>query len=214
MKVSLTTNLHMIRHYRACVDRYHRLKDRLGPGYKDLDPINLLTILDLGGVTDCLWALRASKDHPQKDKVIRSMAADFAELVLPFYEQAYQDDGRPRKAVEAARRYARRKISRAAMKKARDDAWDAAVAHGLLGNVAAEKAATAAAWSTAEPPWLAAWCAAEYAAEATAWAAASGPWQGNIGGIVYNEAADWAAAAAIARDTQGEIIRRYLDYGV
>ena len=40
----------------------------------------------------------------------RLIAADFAERVLPLFEAEYPDDDRPRKAIEAARAYARGEI--------------------------------------------------------------------------------------------------------
>ena len=56
----------------------------------------------------------------------RLIAADFAERVLPIFEAHYPDDDRPRKAIEAARAYARGEITKEQLAAARAAAWDAA----------------------------------------------------------------------------------------
>jgi hypothetical protein len=48
------------------------------------------------------------------DESARLFAADCAEDVLPIFEREYPDDDRPRKAIEAARAYARGEIDAAA----------------------------------------------------------------------------------------------------
>jgi hypothetical protein len=62
-------------------------------------------------------------------KTLAIWAADCAERVLPFFQEKYQEDARPRKAIEATREWARtgvfrmadvRKISLAAHAAARD----------------------------------------------------------------------------------------------
>ena len=84
----------------------------------------------------------------------RIIAADFAERVLPLFETQHPDDDRPRKAIEAARAYARGEITKAQRAAAGAAAWAAAWA-----------AAGAAAWAAAR-------AAAGAAAGAAAWAAA------------------------------------------
>ena len=49
----------------------------------------------------------------------RLIAADFAEHVLPLFEADYPDDDRPRKAIEAARAFARGEVTRTQLKAAR-----------------------------------------------------------------------------------------------
>ena len=111
---------------------------------------------------------------------LRLFAADCAEHVLWIYERDYPGDDRPRKAIEAARVYARGEIDAAAGAAARDAARDAA---------------WDAAWTTAEDAagdaaWDAAWDAARAAARTTAGAAARD---------AARDAA-WDAARAAARD--------------
>ena len=128
----LTTSLYRLRKFHACQPRYDHLVAKLGEDYGDKTPINLLTILGTNGTADCLWALCATAENC--DTVARLMAADFAESVLHLYERDYPNDDRPRKAIAAARAYARGQITDAAGAAARDAAgaaardaaWDAA----------------------------------------------------------------------------------------
>ena len=76
-------------------------------------------------------------------------AADCAEHVLHIYEREYQNDSRPRMAIETARKYTNGNATREEL-------------------AAAEAAAWAAARAAAE---AAAWAAARAAARAAAWAA-------------------------------------------
>jgi hypothetical protein len=76
----------------------------------------------------------------------RFIAADFAERVLPLFEDQYPDDDRPRKAIDAARAYARGEITKEQIDAAGDAARDAAWAAAGAG---AGDAARDAAWSAA-----------------------------------------------------------------
>ena len=133
-KMILTTTLYRLRKCHACKDRYAHLVDKLGPKWGDQDKINLLDILKHNGIDDCLWAFRAVVEHPEGDQVMRLMAADFAEAVLPIFEKEYPEDDRPRKIIQAARDFANGKITdqegdaawAAAQAAAGDTAWDAA----------------------------------------------------------------------------------------
>ena len=90
----------------------------------------------------------------------RLIAADFAERVLPLFEDHYPDDDRPRKAIEAARAFARGEITREQLAAAGDAAGAAARAAAWA---AAGDAAGAAAGDAA---WDAAWDAARVAERA------------------------------------------------
>jgi hypothetical protein len=137
--------------------RYKFLRESL-KGIEDNDSINLLTILESNGLDDALWTLQATAENC--DKVARLMAADFAEEVLPIWKK-YSDDPRPKLAIQAARDFAHRLITREELAAARDAARDAADA--------ARDAAGAAARAAA---WAAAWAAARDAARTAAWDAA------------------------------------------
>jgi hypothetical protein len=113
------------------------------------------------------------------ERTARLFACDCAERVLYLFEARYPGDGRPRKAIEIARRYAdgkaaveelaaARDAACAAAEAARDVAGDAALA---AAGDAALAAAGAAARAAARAAWAAAWAARE-AAEDDARAAA------------------------------------------
>jgi len=153
-KVVFTTTLKAIRKRGPCKDGWKKLLAHLGKKKADDEPINLLTILESNGVQDMLWALRCV-GHPDRNKVARLMACDFAESVLPIFEAKYPDDPRPRECIKVARMYTRGKA---------DDRQIAAAR--------AAAAAEAAAWDALDAAWAAARAAAGDAAEAAAWAAA------------------------------------------
>ena len=219
-KIILTTTLYQLRKFHACKDRYTHLVDKLGPKWGDQQPINLLKILEYNGTANCLWAFRAAVKHPEGDQVMRLMAADFAEAVLPIYEKEYPKDARPRKAIQAARDYANGKITakkraaagvaaRTTARAAEEEAVGTAAEE--VAWVAVEKAVGTAAWAAARAvravtaaAWAVAWAAAEEAAEEAAWAAA--------GGAAWEAALDAAGSAALgaARDAQAKIVRKYL----
>ena len=91
---------------------------------------------------DILWAASAvARSDKDIDRRLRMWAADCAARVLHVYEAEHPADDRPRKAIEAARAYARGGIGDAARDAAKAAARDAAGA-----------AARAAAWA-AEESW-------------------------------------------------------------
>jgi hypothetical protein len=209
--VRLTTTLNLLKKAGACRERYAHLVKALGGTSVDHNaPINLLTILELNGTEDCLWALCATEQNC--DQVARLMAADFAEAVLPIFERELPNDMRPRQAIQAARYFAVGRIgaavrdaARAAVRAAVRDAAEAAEAAAWAAAEAAVRdAARAAAWAAARAAVRdaaeAAAAAVRAAAEAAAWAAA---WDAA-------EAAAWAAAWDAAGAAQSEIIKRYL----
>ena len=147
----------------ACTERYRFLAKALGgiKTYGKDTPITLLQILDINGLDDALWALRACDDA---EKFSRLLACDYAEHVLHIFEAKYPDDYRPRKAIEVARRYARGEATDAELTAAETAAWAAA---GDAAWAAARPAARPAAWYAARSAARSAWADARTAA----WAA-------------------------------------------
>jgi len=120
-----------------------------------------------------IWLL-AAMDYDAR--VMRHIACDCAEDVLPIYERHYPNDRRPREAIAVARRYADGEATEeervAAWDAARVAAWDTAMdAGGAAAWDAARAAAWAAAWDAAS---AAAWGAARAAAGDAAWARQAG----------------------------------------
>jgi hypothetical protein len=99
---ALTTSRYRMRRFRAC-HSYAHLVEALGPDFGDKAPINLLTILDLNGVEDCLWAMRATDQD--SDAVAGLMAADFAEAVSPIFGR-YPKSEQPKTLLDVARAFA------------------------------------------------------------------------------------------------------------
>jgi len=187
----LTTTLKLLREHYACDARYRALCDALGGAkkYGDRTPIPLERILDLNGLDDAAWALRAvpASQRAERDRLARLFACDCAERVLPIFEAAYPDDKRPRRAIEVARRFvagdATKEEMVAARGAARDSAW-AVVAAAWTASAAA-RASGGAAWDDRE---------AARAARVAARAARDAAWD------------DWDAE----RDWQEKRLRAYL----
>ena len=132
------------------------------------------------------------------EKTARLFAADCAERVLPIFEKERPHDDRPRKAIEAARAYARGEIDAAA----RDAAWAAVRA---AARAAARDAARDAAWAAAR---AAAWAAARDAAWAVVRAAARDAARAAARAAARDAAR--AAARAAEREWQGQRLIEYL----
>ena len=112
----------------ACTERYRFLAKALGgiKTYGKDTPITLLQILDINGLDDALWALRACDDA---EKFSRLLACDYAEHVLHIFETQYPDDDRLRKAIEVSRRHARGEAMEEALAAARPAAWYLSLIH-------------------------------------------------------------------------------------
>jgi hypothetical protein len=100
------------------------------------------------------WPIGYLFDHLKADrKTIVLLACDFAEHVLPIWYEYYKDD-RPKKAIQASRKYLSGKSKLATLERAgaaaqaaADEAW-AAAADAAWG--AAAQAAVDAAWEAAD----------------------------------------------------------------
>ena len=93
--------------------------------------------------------------------LLRLLACDIAESVLPIWEKAYPDDPRVRECIVTARKFALGQATERERDAAWDAAWDAARA--------AQAAARAAAWAAQDAAGAAR--GARAAAHAAAWAA-------------------------------------------
>ena len=122
------------------------------------------------------------------DRTARLFAADCAEHVLPLFEAERPNDDRPRKAIEAARRFANGEATQ-------EERAAAEAAAGAAARAAAEAAAGTAAWDAARAAARAAAWTATGTAAGTAARAAAGAAAGDAAG---------AAARAAARDAERE----------
>ena len=176
--------LKAIRAHTPCAPSWKKLLVSLNKTKADDTEVGLEYILDLLGLDDALWALRAL---PESDDAVRLLVCD---LVAPAMK--YSDDPRPAEAVRIAREYASGNASLGELDTAR---------------YAARASARYAAWATARyVAWAAAGAAA--GAGAPAWAAvwASAQWAGWA--VAGAEASD--AAHAAARKDQSRIFRDWL----
>lgn len=115
----------------ACEERYQKYARHVGGvrKYGENTPVPLTDIAEVCGLEDALWCLRCTLTPKPTEMLAWHLAADFAEHVLHFFEKIYPRDGRPRRAIDAARLYADGKITVAAWAAAGDAAraaaWDA-----------------------------------------------------------------------------------------
>jgi hypothetical protein len=129
------------------------------------------------------------------ERTARLFACDCAERVLYLFEARHPDDGRPRKAIETARRYAEGKAAVEEL----TDVWEAA----------REAAREAAAWAAVWAAWAAAGAAARAAAGAAAGAAARAAARAAAGAAAG--AAARAAALDVERQWQAERLKEILE---
>jgi len=219
-KYVLTTTLDLLREKNACESGYRTLLKSLGPKWPKDKPINLLRILESNGVMDLCWCLRATQEDSTIPRVL--IAADFAQSVLKYFTKRYPNDGRPAKAIKAARDFAKGKITAdaayaAAYAAAADAAYDAAYAAAAdaayaAAYAAAADAAYAASYAAADAAYDAAYAAADAAYDA-AYAAADAAYDAAYAAYAADDA-DASAAAYAAREKerakQVGIIKRWL----
>lgn len=205
MKIKRTTTFKQLHDANACKYRYRHLAKALGGinKYGRTKPINLLSILEHNGLDDFFWALRITEDY----QILRAMAADFAESVLPIFERQHPDDGRPRKAIEVARKYAHGEATDEERVAVWGDAYDAAAAAQAWATAASFTGDAAAAQAVAASAWAAARAAAAPPGDVATQASAASAW---ATGDTASYAARAAAASDAEREKQVKIIKRYL----
>ena len=125
---ALTTTFKELHGWGACRPGYRKLAKGLGGirTYGRTTPVKLSQVLDICGIEDCFWVLdRATLDKSYAPE-IRLLICDYAELILPIFEDKYPGDSRPRAAIETARRFANGEATTTEIDAAWDAAWDAA----------------------------------------------------------------------------------------
>lgn len=156
--------------------RYKRLAKELGGvlKYGQDTPITILQVLDVNGLDDALWALRACDMSKKDEKRVHFLSCDYAEHVLSFFEVEYlSDDNRPRRALEVKRRWVRGKAIDRDLESARTAVVRAARLACHFGGAAeysARAASFAATWNATSYIWK----AANYATKAAARSAVDG----------------------------------------
>lgn len=103
---------------------YQRLGKTLKQlGIKRPPPIPLDLVLENDGLEAALWALGCTVEDSSRTESL--LAADYAERVLHYFEEVVSGDYRPRKAIEAARKFARGAMSSCSRSWYYSKAWDA-----------------------------------------------------------------------------------------
>ena len=172
MSKPITTTLNEIRKHGPCKDGWEILLKHLGGTKADFNAaIDLLTILDINGLVDCLWCARATHGH---DRLWRLYAVWCARQV-----QHLMTDDRSIAALDVAERFANGNATAAELAEAQEAARAAEIA-ARAAEIAASAysdsaidiaIASAAAADVLEPnAYHAALDTATSAAEVTAWA--------------------------------------------
>ena len=118
----MKTTFGEIREFNPCTDGWKLLCKNLNPEMDMEKEVSVLEILESNGVKDAFWALR-TQDYRDYCLIL----ADVAESVLHIFEEKNKGDTRPRKAIEAIRKWHSGIITDAELKDAADaaDAADA-----------------------------------------------------------------------------------------
>jgi len=175
-----TVTLKAIRAHKPCIESWEKLLASLGKTRADNTEVSLEYILDLLGLDDAMWALRALPES--QDNIVRLLLCNLVEPAMK-----YTNDPRIANAIRVAREYARGAASLDSLEAAR---------------YAARYAAWAAA-GTRDAGWDAAGAAAWAAAGTAVWAAASDAERAAAD-------AAGATACAAARKDQERIFRDWL----
>jgi len=159
----MITTLNKIRAHKPCADGWEKLLRGLGKTQADDEPLPITTILDLNGIDDALWCLRALEGHDQE---IRLYAVWCARRVKHL-----MTDPRSINALDIAERYARGMATDAELLAARSggvtamaSSWPAVASSAMA---AAASVASEAAWAAASAArWSAQASDADRAAQA------------------------------------------------
>ena len=130
----IETTLRKLRKYKACDSKYYYLAAALGDEYGDNTLLPVSRILDINGVSDALWALRACDMSQEDESAVYLLACDYAEHALHIFEDNHPDNPYPRAAIEARRAWVRREISDEELKCAADAAANTAFAPGFYAD--------------------------------------------------------------------------------
>jgi len=199
----LTTTLNNIRAHSPCTEGWTKLLAGLNKTQADDEPLPYAHILEINGLADTLWCMRAEPQH-------RRVWAEFALWCACEVKHIMKDD-RSLHALETVRRYLDGHANSSEVQAARKAAATAtAAAYAATATAtAADAAAYAAAYAAAATATAAAYAAyaaaayAAYAATATAADAADAAAAAAANAANAADAADADAyAAAAARERQ------------
>lgn len=116
----MKTTLKKIKSHNPCKNGYHKLITALGTSNENTE-ISFGFILNNNGIRDAYWALRCWE---YRDYCL--LLANVVESALYIFETKYPKDDRPRKAIEAIRKWYKGEITDYDLVKAANDAYSAA----------------------------------------------------------------------------------------
>jgi len=139
----MKTTLNKLSNHKPCTPSWDEGLQYLGKTEPDDEPIDILDILEVLGLDDALWSLRAVDGY---DREFRLFACWCAAKSLPVFEKEHPDDNRPKNAIKTAIRFANGKATKEELATTWDTTWDTA---------------RNATWDTTwDATWDAAWAAA------------------------------------------------------
>jgi len=160
----LPATLRAIRKKKAFQVDWQKMLDGLDIDTEIKTPLPLLKILETNGIVDTIRVLRAV-DKKYRNAV-RLFACHCARKVLPIYENEFPNEERPRKAIEAAERYAHGEISQKELNEAHKAAWVATRASVKASDSFAAREAAYATRDCAAEEFNETWLAIDGAARA------------------------------------------------
>ena len=172
----ICTTLQMIKNKGPCTRGWVNLLQCLGKTKPDGRKLSLLKILEFNGIKDAIWALGCV--NSKYDNALRLFACHCVQPSLKFWEKEYPGDKRPRKAIEAAKKFAHGKLIAKKMGAVREAARNAIWEKGnIFESSCAQMAAWGAVWVATENADEAAWegmdcvarCAAHCWADEVVW---------------------------------------------
>jgi hypothetical protein len=183
----MKTTLNSLRAYNPCKEGWEKLLRGLGKTEADDEIIWIDQVLDINGLDDALWCLRAVEGY---DREIRLFSVWCARRV-----QHLMDDPRSIAALDVAERYARGEATKKQLASAR-----------VAARPVAGSAAQAAVWAAEEAAMAAR--AAVWAAEEAAWAAAEAARPAVKARDIERAFAERVSFRDIERAAQAEELRR------
>ena len=160
--MTITTTLNNIRAKKPCADVWKKLLTGLGKTRADDKPLTFSRILEINGIVDAVWCVRAEPQHAKEWRLFAVWCARQVEHLLT--------DQRSLEALNIAERHAHGLATDEELAAASDAAWAAASDAASDAAVdAASAIASDAAWTAAMD---AAWAAARADASEDAWAVA------------------------------------------
>jgi hypothetical protein len=106
----LYTSWNLAKKHHACIEALDKWqaahpKIKFNVPIGGAHPIQLLDVLNILGLDNCLWAFRATTDEEATKIIAVKFAIACADRVLIHFESKYPNDKRPRQAIEAAQAF-------------------------------------------------------------------------------------------------------------